>query len=243
MITKQHRLQRLHPLDKVEQVVHALHEYIINGNLKPGTDLPPESEMARQLGVSKFSMREALRVAQAQGLVEIAQGRRTKVAEVSVEPAAGIMNLIFRRSENALLELTEARKCLECDIVRVAVARAQPEHLEAMEQTIRDLETHRNNLEYCINKDIEFHNIIVKASNNRVFEIMLAPLTELLKRSRLETLRFSGIQKPIDEHSMILNAFIKKDPDMAVEVMSRHLQTAEDNLKRLQELDLDGTST
>ena len=231
MITYKTELRRLKTSDKVEQAVQALHEYIINGNLAAGTELPPESEMAKQLGVSKFSMREALRVAQAQGLVEIVQGRRTKVAEVSLEPATGIMNLIFRRSDNALLELTEARKCLECNIVRFAALRVQAEHIEAMQETIQALREHQNDLKFCIGKDIEFHNILLKASNNKVFEIMLAPLTELLKRSRLETLSISGIQKAIDEHTTILESLIKKNPEMAVEAMSKHLQTAEENLK------------
>ena len=233
MITEMHTLKRLKPSDKVEQAVKALHEFIIQGNLAPGTELPPESEMAKQLGVSKFSMREALRVAQAQGLVEIVQGRRTTVAEVSVEPAAGIMNLIFRRSDNTLLELTEARKCLECSIVRFAAARVQPEHIRAMREAIQALREHQDDLEFCIDKDIEFHNILLKASNNKVFEIMLAPLTELLKRSRLETLRISGIQKAIDEHTTILQTLIQKDPDLAEQAMTTHLQTAEENLKAL----------
>ncbi len=231
MITGKAKLRRLKPLDKVEQAVQALHDYIITGNLKPGTELPPESEMAKQLGVSKFSMREALRVAQAQGLVEIMQGRRTTVAEVSTKPAAGMMNLIFRRSDNALLELTEARQCLECTIVRFATLRFLPEHIEAMRATIQALQGHQDDMEFCIDQDIEFHNILLKASRNKVFEIMLAPLTEMLRRSRLETLTVSGIQKAIDEHTAILEALLKKHPDMAVEAMRKHLHTTEENLR------------
>jgi GntR family transcriptional repressor for pyruvate dehydrogenase complex len=233
MITETRTLKRLKASDKVEQAVEALHEFIIQGDLAPGTELPPESEMAKQLGVSKFSMREALRVAQAQGLVEIVQGRRTTVAEVSVEPAAGIMNLIFRRSENALLDLTEARKCLECSIVRFAAVRAKNEHIQAMQATIQALREHQDDMEFCIDKDIEFHNVLLKASNNKVFEIMLAPLTELLKRSRLETLSMSGIAKAVDEHTAVLQALIQKDPDLAEQAMNAHLKTAEEYLKTL----------
>ena len=218
--------------DKVQMVVSALHDYIINGDLKPGTELPPETEMARQLGVSKFSMREALRIAQAQGLIEISQGRRSRVADISVKPVTGMMNLILQRSDNTLLELTEARKCLECHIARLAAERAQSEHLETMQATIAELEQNSENFEYCVNKDLEFHNILVKASHNRVFELMLAPLAELLKQSRLETLRISGIQKAIDEHTLILNALRRKDPDLAEACMQHHLKTAENNIKK-----------
>src|SRR5210317_754398 len=108
-------LSRVQTIDQVELAVEALHNFTVEGNIEPGTDLPPENEMAKQIGVSKFSMREALRVAQSQGLIEISQGRRTKVADVSIKPAAGLMNLIMRRSKHMLLELTEARQSLECE--------------------------------------------------------------------------------------------------------------------------------
>ncbi len=231
MINDRMKLEIHETPDKVRRVVSALHDYIINGNLKPGTELPPESEMAKQLKVSKFSMREALRIAQAQGLVEISRGRRTRVAGISVEPLTDIMQILLRRSENVLLELTEARKCLECYIVRLTAEMAEPEHIEAMQATINDLEQHLDNVEYCVEKDLEFHNILVQASHNRVFEIMLAPLAELLKQSRMETLHVSGIQKAIDEHSLILDAIRKNDPDLAEASMNQHLKTAEQNIK------------
>ncbi|MCP4396806.1 MAG: FadR family transcriptional regulator [bacterium] len=231
MITEKHRFKRLDAADKVELAVQALHDFIVHGDLRPGTELPPESEMAKQLGVSKFSMREALRIAQAQGLVEIAQGRRTKVAEVSIKPVTGMMDIIFRRSGNALLELTEARKCLECAIIRFAALRIQPEQITALQNTISALRDNQHNLEYCIRQDIEFHHILLEAGRNRVFEIMLAPLTELLKRSRLHTLSTSGVQKAIDEHTELLHALMQRDPDTAEQAMSKHLQTAEENLK------------
>jgi GntR family transcriptional repressor for pyruvate dehydrogenase complex len=160
------KLPKVQAIDKVELAVEALHKFIVEGNIEPGTDLPPENEMAKQIGVSKFSMREALRVAQSQGLIEISQGRRTKVADVSIKPAAGLMNLIMRRSKHMLLELTEARQSLECEIVRFAAIRATDKQIEAMAQTLEDLNNHRHDIEYCVDKDIEFHDIMVQATNN-----------------------------------------------------------------------------
>lgn len=231
MITENYQLTPLKAADKVELAVQALHDFIVHGALKPGTELPPESEMAKQLGVSKFSMREALRIAQAQGLVEIAQGRRTRVAEVSIKPVTGMMDLIFRRSGNALLDLNEARKCLECAIVKFAALRIQPEHIGALEGTISAQKDNLHDLEFCVAQDIKFHHILLEASENKVFEIMLAPLTELLKRSRSQALSISGVQKAIDEHTVLLHALIQHDPDAAEQAMSQHIQTAEENLK------------
>jgi len=233
MVAMKNKLLKVQSMDKVEQAVAALQKFIIEGGLKPGTEMPSENEMANQIGVSKFSLREALRVVQSQGLVEISQGRRTKVADVSMKPAAGIMNLIMRRSQHLLLELTEARQSLEGNIVRFATLRATDEHIKAMEQAIEDLETHRDDIEFCVNKDIEFHDILVQSTNNRVFKFMLDSLVELSRESRLNTMRFSGIDKPIVEHRAILEAIKAREPEQAVKAMYAHLQTAESNLKEL----------
>ena len=234
-------LPRAQKVDKVEQAVAALQEYIVDGNLAPGTALPSESEMAKQIGVSKFSMREALRVAQSQGLLEISQGRRTKVADISIKPVAGIMGLLMKRSRHLLLELTEARQSLECAIVYFAAIRATEKQIDRMGQTIEALDANRENIAKCVDKDIEFHDIMAQATNNRVFEMLLKSLAELSRESRMETMRISGIDKPITEHRAILKAIKAHDPDLAVANMKIHLRTAESSLKEMNH-DADGAN-
>lgn len=229
------QLTKAQPIDKVEQAVAALHEFIVEGGLEPGTVLPSESEMVEQIGVSKFSMREALRVAQSQGLVEISQGRRTRVADVSVKPAAGIMGLLLKRSKHLLLELTETRRSLEISMVQLAALRRTDEQVQAMEQTINELENHQDDIAYCVDKDIEFHEIMARATGNRVFEIIYDSMAELLRESRHETMRISGMGKPIHEHRQIVQAIREQAPEQAVSAMSEHLDTAELSLKELGE--------
>jgi DNA-binding FadR family transcriptional regulator len=102
-----------------------------------------------------------------------------------------------------------------------------------MAQTIEDLKNHRHDIVYCVNKDIEFHDILVQATNNRVFGVMLESLAELSRESRLKTMRMSGIDKPIAEHRAILEAIKARDPENAIICMQKHLQTAELNLKEM----------
>lgn len=228
------QLLKAKPTDKVEQAVQALHDYIIGGELEPGTALPSESEMVKQIGVSKVSMREALRVVQSQGLVEIAQGRRTRVADISIKPATGILRLLMKRSKYILLELTEARESLEISVARHAALRRTDEHIAAMSQTISDMEANRDDLSFCVEKDIEFHEIMVRSTQNRVFELIHESLTELLRESRKETIRSGGIDNPISEHKKILTAVKDKDPDKAMEYMGTHLETAKSNLSKVE---------
>ena len=83
----------------VGHAVLALKEYILNSGSQPGTALPPERDMARAVGVSRFSMREALRVLQVLGLIDISQGRRTRVASNSLSPVTSLLALTLKRSD------------------------------------------------------------------------------------------------------------------------------------------------
>ena len=231
-MTNNKKLSKAKPVDKVAQALAALQEYIVDGELEPGTELPSESEMVRQIGVSKFVMREALRVAQSQGLIEISQGRRTRVADISIKPAACLMNLALKRSTDLLLELTEARRSLEISMVQLAATRRTEDQVEAMEETLTTMERHRDDLFLCVEKDIEFHELMAQATGNRVFEMIHESIAELLSESRRETMLRSGVNLPVAEHRRILDAIRDKDPEQAVAAMSAHLDTAELSLKQ-----------
>jgi GntR family transcriptional regulator, transcriptional repressor for pyruvate dehydrogenase complex len=233
MNTKSLKLVPLEDGNKVEQLITVLQDRIIDGDLKPGTPLPAERSLAAQLNVSRFSLREALRVAQAKGLIEITRGRAPRVAQVSSAAVADLMGIHLRRSENIFLELVEARQALECNIARFAALRAEPSHIDAMRQAVEDLKNNQNNLAICIEKDIAFHNILIKASGNRVFEIMLSPLATALRKSRKKTMQVFGAKRAISGHEEILAAIAAKDAEKAGDAMHRHLMTAEEELKEI----------
>lgn len=218
--------------DKIQQILKAIQDYIIGGDLEHGTELPPERVLASHLGVSRFSLREALRVAQAQGLIEIARGRRPRVRKPSAEAAATVIALALRRSGNALLELIEARQGLETQIARLAALRANEAHISKLKNTIETIEANRGNPEICVEEDIKFHNTLVEATRNIVFEIMLIPLAELMKDSRKQTIQ-EGIDKVLDGHKAILSAIELKDQEKAASAMQDHLRTAETYLRKI----------
>jgi GntR family transcriptional repressor for pyruvate dehydrogenase complex len=219
----------------VEHAVLSLKEYIIDRNISPGTELPAEGEMAKKIGVSKFSLREALRVLQVLGLIDISQGRRTRVASHSINPIISLLELTLKRSMVPNMQLIEARKSLEGHISRYAAIRAHPSQIEAMRETISAMDRHRDDLEMCVKQDLEFHNALVKASKNIVFEIMLAPLMELLRDQRREQIKVRGIDLVIEYHTMILSAIMKHDPDEAEKCMDLHLVRAEEDVRKVEQ--------
>ncbi len=217
---------------KIQQILKALQDYIIEGNLEHGTELPPERMLASRLGVSRFSLREALRVAQAQGLIEISRGRRPRVTRPSADAAAAVIALALRRSRKTLLDLVAARQGLETQIARLAAAHAGERQIAEMEETIRLIDENRTNADICVEQDVRFHSVLARSTDNVVFEIILAPLRELLTDSRKKTIR-EGVDRVISGHRAILAAIRERDPEKAAQAMFHHLKMAEEDLRKV----------
>jgi len=217
------KLEPIKDTKKTEKIIAALKAHVVQGNLKTGTEFPSEKELALQLGVSRFSLREALRVAEAQGLIEISRGRRAKVAEPSASAAAAVISLSLRRSSNALVDLAEARLVLETYIARAAAERITAAEIKTLEQTVEIIAANSKDLDLCVAQDMEFHSVLVRATRNVVFEIMLAPLTELLREARKQTTVSPDMKDIVMEHRQIIKALKARNSDQAAECMSWHL--------------------
>lgn len=220
--------------NKIEQIVSSLKKMIIDGGLKPGTSLPAERELSAQLGVSRFSLREAFQVAKSQGLITVSRGKRPQVADPSPNAVAEIMSVAIERATTSYLDLIEARECLECQIARFAAQRADASEIRMLEENLADLKKNQGSLSSCAEIDVRFHDLLVKASRNVVFEVMLTPLAQLLRESRQQTMRADGIVRAIRGHEKILNAVKARDPEGATMAMSAHLRMAKTDLKRFE---------
>ncbi|MHC4872813.1 MAG: FadR/GntR family transcriptional regulator [Planctomycetota bacterium] len=214
---------------KVDQAVSALEEHIVSGIITTGSFLPSESELAKQLGVSKFCMREALRVLHVRGLIEISQGKRTRVINTSAKSAVEMISLVMRRSEMNLADLVEVRMTLECDIARHAALRATDKHIERMQESIDRIEENRDDHTLCRDSDMEFHKILIEAAGNKIYEVVLAPLAGELRKWQIDNIkkRFA-VDEAVKGHNLILDAVKKREPELAAEKMKRHIAVSAD---------------
>ena len=240
MVNTSKKLKKIPDGNKITSLISAIEDYLVSSDLKPGMEILPERQLAEKLGVSRFSLREALRVAQSQGLIEIVRGRRPRVAKPTPAAASKAIGLILKRSEKTFMDLIEARQGLECQIAKLAAVRANNSQIKKLKQTVKQMEQNKDDINICIENDFEFHEILVEASHNIVFEIMLEPLSELLKAVRMETMQRKGVQRAINGHKEILKAVIEKKSDKANEAMSKHLWMAKEDLRRIEQ---DGKAT
>jgi GntR family transcriptional regulator, transcriptional repressor for pyruvate dehydrogenase complex len=200
--------------------------------LKQGVNdlLPSQGELAATLGVSRIVVREAMKHLEAEGLIEIAQGRRIRVKPAGSQASIRTLESMLRRSDGTLADLLEVRRPLEGEIAALAAERITAEQIAVLEGTIVELEALRT-LERRVSADLLFHRTLAEATGNPVFPLLLDTIAGLLRASRVASIGTHGVGAAVEGHREILQAVKSRNPKAARDAMLRHLQYNEKQLK------------
>jgi GntR family transcriptional repressor for pyruvate dehydrogenase complex len=210
--------------DNVSKVVSHFEEQILSGALAPGDLLPSERTIASEMDVGRNVVREAISRLASLGLVSTVHGSGTRVEAPSGRPITQTYERLLRRGRLELSQLAQVRLPLETAIAGLAALHRTGEQLARMSQTQEVLSSPRASLEAQIQADMEFHAVLAEASGNPLFNLMLAPIQELLIESRRRTLGRHGALLAYEHHAAILDAVRAGDEAVATEAMRRHLQ-------------------
>lgn len=207
----------------VDQVRSLIHE----GKLKPGDRLPPEREMCERFGVSRVTVREALRVLEASGLVEIhvgAHGGAYVTQPSSDKVRDSIMDLLTLSSVKAS-DVTEVRMVLEVGIIPILCAKADAEDLAALYEICDKQAAALQSGDYDVTLSAEFHSRLAEATHNSAFAMLIhsfhGPLLMSLAKAQ-KTAPEMG-RRGLEEHRALLTAIKAKDPDLGERIMREHL--------------------
>jgi len=215
--------------NKVYEEVARQLERIILKKLHPGDKLPSERELAENLGVSRSSIRDAIRSLELLGLVEPRQGAGTVVREISADTLMNPLTNVLRHKMELVGELLDFRKMLEPPLAARAATHASDEELEEMEEILRRQETKLRGGELAIEEDSEFHYSIAMASGNSVVLKVLDVLMDLLRDTRERSLQLEGRpQKSLAGHRRVLAAIKRRDAEAAKAAMRRHIEDVEE---------------
>lgn len=227
-------IQDLAPVRKTKvyaEVAAQIQRLLADGRLKPGDKLPPERELAEVFGVSRGSVRDAIRVLEMQGLVEPRHGEGTVVRQVSVEQLIRPLADALSAGKNLIADLFDMRKMLEPPLARVAAFRATADDVQALEQIVERQTERVRAGEIGIDEDNEFHYRIAIAAKNQVVLRTMDVLMDLLRDSRVQSLAAPGrAEKSLDGHRRILDAIRRRDPATAAFRMRRHIEEIEGTL-------------
>jgi GntR family transcriptional repressor for pyruvate dehydrogenase complex len=219
-----------------EQVVEQLQELIVSGGLQPGDRLPPERQLAEQLGVSRTVIREAIKTLEERGLVEVLTGSGTYVLQMDPGIVSESIGLLVQQYACSFDHLNEVRRMLQIEIAGLAAERAEPEDIEAMEEALQEMETavanirnHPDQLGDFVEADLNFHNALAEATQNPLLSVLLEPISDLLLEfRRLASSTPGALEDALSYHRKILEQVKARDASICREVMREHLANAEE---------------
>lgn len=212
----------------VEQVKLLLRE----GRLKPGDRLPSERELCERFGVSRVTVREALRVLEASGLIDIrvgARGGAFVTSPTSQQVGEGLANLL-NLSPLTAAQVTEARQVFELGIVPLVVERATDEDIDELREMVAEQQAAVEHGEYKMSMSADFHVRVAACTHNPAIEMLVQSfhgplLMSLLKAQDVEP-RMG--HRGATEHSKFIDAIAVRDVAKAQEIMRVHLQRTAD---------------
>jgi len=219
--------------DRVAEITAHLEQLILSGKLKPDDRLPPERDLAEQWNVSRSVVREAIGRLAGVGLVRSRQGSGTRIG--SPDGSHQLLNYqwLLKQGILRLEHLSTARLPLETTIAALAAEHRTPEHLERLAVEQRTLANEKASLKAHVEADMAFHSILAEATGNPIFQIILAPIQELLIESRRRTLGKYGAKLAHDHHAKILAAVDRQDAGAARKAMHDHIAANSQHLADL----------
>lgn len=215
---------------KLNENVRSLLDYIERANLKAGDKLESERELARIIGISRPSLREAIQVLQAQGRLMVKHGVGVFVLD---EVEGEKMKDAYLAQRHTIEELFQMREILEAPSVEWAAERRTEEQLteikRAMARLNEALKAEPIDFDRVRELDMEFHLVIVRSAQNRFLNQTLGTLQEIMRHSMDNTLKLPGrIDQSEAEHKIILDAIEKRDPIKARLMIIQHIHNARD---------------
>ena len=209
-----------------DQTLEQLKNYILSGVVPLGERLPSERALSDALGVGRYSVREALKVLEAVGLLESRVGEGTFLTTNTGASFGRILGLSLATWGGTLIELLDARKMIEVEAARAAAQRATSSQLEQMQ---RELQLMRHNMDHArhyLKADMNFHRRIGQASQNTIVSQVVGNLIDLLEEV-LEESHSDNLPAQAEggaTHQAIFEAIESGKADEAGELMRQHIQ-------------------
>ncbi|HUO23796.1 MAG TPA: FadR/GntR family transcriptional regulator [Caulobacteraceae bacterium] len=208
-----------------DQISDKLAYMIHSGLLQAGDELPSERDLAATLGVSRVTVRAAIRVLQERRMIEIHQGSRTRVLGPGPAPFYETVGALGRLRDRSFGEVAEARELVETQVIALAAQRIGGAELARLESLLGDQE---GMLEDPIGfqiSDREFHDTLYGACRNKLLVDVAADFYDYALEFRRAALQRPGaIAQSVAEHREILAALSAHNPESAKAAMQQHLE-------------------
>lgn len=208
-------------------VLTRIRRLIKQGQIPPGSKLPPERALAVELGAGRPALREAIKVLQVLGVLESRRGSGTFVK--TIEPAPELLPALpaAGTGELGVLDLLEVRKIIEPRAASLAATRASERQLLEIENARQRLEMHDRDWKLVAKLDYELHTAIFRAAKNPALLLVHQFLMSRILGSRAMNVRFEpDVELMRNSHKAIVEAILKREAGDAERAMIDHLHSA-----------------
>ena len=226
--------QRPGPRDSVavEQVIAHVRDLIERGTLRPGDRLSSERQLARDVGVSRPSVRAGLRSLAAMGVVQTRHGAGTFITDGPPALANEPLGLLATLHGIGYDRLFEARRVLEVGSAALAAERATGEQVMAMSDEVTGMYAALNDPQAFLLHDVRFHRTVAAGANNPVLGALIEMVASLHYEQRRVTIERARdqLRDTAEQHRRIYLAIRGRDPEAARAAMDDHLRRAQAGL-------------
>lgn len=217
-----------------DDAIEKIKEMIVSGELRPGDRLPKEADLAAQLGLSRNSLREAVRALSLVRILDARQGDGTYVT--SLEPRAlleGLSFIVDLHHDATVLEFFEVRRILEPAATALAAQKIGPDEVDALRKHLEKV-TGDSTVQELVDNDLEFHRRIADAAGNSVLCSLIDTLCGPTIRARVwrGLTQEGALRRTLDEHHAIVDALAAGQPDLARALATVHIAGVEQWLRR-----------
>jgi GntR family transcriptional repressor for pyruvate dehydrogenase complex len=214
-----------------DQVYEQLRTLLLDGHWKAGEKIPSEAELCRMSGVSRVSVRTALKSLIAQGFLVSKQGEGTFVVDVSVAMNMDLLVPIIGLDKKNILEVLEYRKILEVGIVPQIFANLTDSDLDYLEQNVQALEKLSDDqIETNAEIDLAFHRKLCVISGNSLIIKVNQILGNLFRKSMEDVVLALGNRRGRDYHRKIMEAMKHRDLPKTESLLAEHIQDTIDSV-------------
>jgi DNA-binding FadR family transcriptional regulator len=217
-----------------EQVLHEIQRLIVEEYPAPGSRLPKEAELAEKFQVSRIVIREAMKILEDRGMVEVRAGRGTLTVAPTPDRVKESLLQLFRDQPMPTIEdmesMLELRQVLEETSASLAAVRATDEDLIEIENALRGMAEDDGDLKHTIEADLRFHRAVMRAAHNSYLELVLDPVMSVF----LQQIKLTNFNTGLDMHRHIFNEIQTRNPIGARQAVRRLMKsTLHDSRKAL----------
>ncbi|MEP7024032.1 MAG: FadR/GntR family transcriptional regulator [Actinomycetota bacterium] len=212
-----------------DEAIEKIKAMIVSGTLRAGDRLPKEADLAAELGLSRSSLREAVKALSLVNILDVRRGDGTYVT--SLEPAVLLEALTFIvdfHRDSTVLEFLQVRRILEPAATAMAAERITPAQCDELRSLLDSLGPEPDT-EALVANDLEFHRRIAACSGNSVLVSLLETLPGPTTRARIwrGLTQQGATQRTLSEHHAILDALASHDPEVARSWSTVHIAAVE----------------